>query len=809
MDYKKIKKTLKKTLKAIEQMETIEMFMKAQSLGGGTQFQPASLQNLFSPDFTALAQIISETAGKPSLSQHTPSHTSDHLPASHLSGMGAGITEVPPPMSQEEWLRSLAGRKLTENLSGVNLNNNGHSTGNTSQAINGDDAYRQSEARLRSIIDATPLGMCITNEKGFFEYINPAYCKIYGYRSEELIGKHFTVVVPHADYKFWQDLHDKYIAGAEEVRGEWKVVHKSGRDITILADAARIVGTDGRPKKVTFVMDVSDYSRKNEELQSLTRAVESAYNAILITDANQNIVYVNQAFEKFTGFTAAEVKGKNPRVLQGTGTDKTTTARIREKLARREPISETLLNYTKDGRPYWININIRPVVNERGELTGFIGVEEDVTDRIRQTEELATLKRAVESAYNAILMTDANQNIIYVNRAFEEFTGFTAAEVIGKNPRVLQGPDTDKATTLRIREQLARREPVSETLLNYTKDGRAYWININIRPVFNERGDLVAFIGVEEDVTEKLKLSEEVRQSQMQLMQSEKMSSLGQMVAGLAHEMNTPLGFVRNNMEMLQLKHTEIKELLSLYDNLRGQIMYGSPNDVAYIMSQIDAVSQKVRSGRVYQESDQLFVNSVEGIDRIQDLVMNLKNFSRLDESTYKPVDLNQSMESTLKIANHLLKSDVEIVRDYTAGLPAVSGYPAQLNQVFLNLITNAAQALPSTGGRITLRTRRDGDHAEVRVSDNGSGISPENLKKIFEPFFTTKEVGKGTGLGLSIVYKIIEKHKGSIRAESTPGRGTEFIITLPLAESASQKPVAAASSPFTDSPFADSPFSR
>lgn len=808
MDYKKIKKTLKKTLKAIEQMETIEMFMKAQSLGGGTQFQPNALQNLFSPDFTALTQIISETAGKPSLSQHTPSHTSDHLSASHLSGMGsgvgAGITEVPPPMSQEEWLRSLAGRKLNENLNG----GHSHSADAAPQAINGDDAYRQSEARLRSIIDATPLGMCITNEKGFFEYVNPAYCKIYGYRSEELIGKHFTAVVPHADYKFWQDLHDKYIAGAEEVRGEWKVVHKSGREITILADAARIIGTDARPKKVTFVMDVSDYSRKNEELQSLTRAVESAYNAILITDANQNIVYVNQAFEKFTGFTAAEVKGKNPRVLQGAGTDKTTTARIREKLSRREPISETLLNYTKDGRPYWININIRPVVNERGELTGFIGVEEDVTDRIRQTEELATLKRAVESAYNAILMTDAKQNIIYVNRAFEEFTGFTAAEVIGKNPRVLQGPDTDKATTTRIREQLARREPVSETLLNYTKDGRAYWININIRPVFNERGDLVAFIGVEEDVTEKLKLSEEVRQSQVQLMQSEKMSSLGQMVAGLAHEMNTPLGFVRNNMEMLQLKHTEIKELLSLYDNLRGQIMYGSPNDVAYIMSQIDAVSQKVRSGRVYQESEQLFVNSVEGIDRIQDLVMNLKNFSRLDESTYKPVDLNASMESTLKIANHLLKSDVEIVRDYTPGLPAVSGYPAQLNQVFLNLITNAAQALPSAGGRITLRTRREGDSAEVRISDNGSGIAPENLKKIFEPFFTTKEVGKGTGLGLSIVYKIIEKHKGAIRAESTPGRGTEFIITLPFAESAAEKP-AAASSPFADSPFADSPFSR
>ncbi|PIO47358.1 MAG: hypothetical protein CMR00_10920 [[Chlorobium] sp. 445] len=296
-----------------------------------------------------------------------------------------------------------------------------------------------------------------------------------------------------------------------------------------------------------------------------------------------------------------------------------------------------------------------------------------------------------------------------------------------------------------------------------------------------------------------IKLKEDARQTEVQLLQAEKMSSLGQMVAGLAHEMNTPLGFVRNNLELLEAKHNEVRELIAAYDKLRSQIMYGTPNDVAMMLAQIDQLSQKVKN-RVYEQAPLLYRNSIEGIDRIQDLILSLKNFSRVDEANFKLTNINENIESTLKIAGHLFKGGIQVIKEF-GSLPDVMAYPAQLNQVFLNLITNAVQAVDERTGRITIRTMQQGDSVVIKIADNGKGIPPENLKRIFEPFFTTKDVGQGTGLGLSIVYKIIEKHKGKIDVQSQVGKGTEFTITLPI--NLMQTPATKSStSPFVESPF-------
>ena len=538
IDYKKIKKSLKRALKSIEQMELLEELMKAQQTG---QLPPHLSPRVLASEFSIATQQFIQQLQLPVSSEPSP-------PAS------APSNGEPPPMSYEEWLKKLQMRQGGQPIAPAPSAPSALSSG-----AGVDEAIRQSEARLRTIIDATPLGICITNADYIFEYVNKAYADIYGYHPSEMLGKPFTMIVEQDKVDFWRDLHDKYLAGYKEIRGEWNTVHKSGKKLTILADAARIVGADGKPKKVTFVMDVTELS----------------------------------------------------------------------------------------------------------------------------------------------------------------------------------------------------------------------------------------------------KLREESRLNEMQMMQTEKMSSLGQMVAGLAHEMNTPLGFVKNNIEMLEAKNKETKELIALYEKLRSQIMYGSPNDVALLLSQIDTVSQKVKN-RVWQESDSLFRSSVEGINRIQDLILNLKNFSRLDEADFKPTDINENIESTLKIAGHLFKGGIQVIKEFSP-LPPVQAFPAQMNQVFLNLITNAVHAVDERTGRITIKTMHQGNSVVIKVIDNGKGIPPENLKKIFDPFFTTKPVGQGTGLGLSIAYKIIEKHGGKIEVQSQVGRGTEFTITLPVSGSAQLSTTKqGVSSPFADSPFAE-----
>lgn len=540
LDYKKIKKSLKRALKSIEQMELLEELMRAQQTG---QLPPHLSPRMLASEFSMATQQFMQQLQLP-------------VQGETMHSAPAPSNGEPPPMGYEEWLKKLQMRQGGQPIAPVAPS---PAPAAISSGAGVDEAIRQSEARLRTIIDATPLGICITNADCVFEYVNKAYADIYGYHPSELIGKPFTMIVEPEKVSFWRDLHDKYLAGYKEIRGEWKTVHKSGKLLTILADAARIVGTDGKPKKVTFVMDVTELS----------------------------------------------------------------------------------------------------------------------------------------------------------------------------------------------------------------------------------------------------KLREESRQNEVQMMQTEKMSSLGQMVAGLAHEMNTPLGFVKNNMEMLEAKNKETKELIALYEKLRSQIMYGSPNDVAMLLSQIDNVSQRVKN-RIWQESDTLFRSSIEGIDRIQDLILNLKNFSRLDEADFKPTDINENIESTLKIAGHLFKGGIQVIKEFSQ-VPMVQAFPAQMNQVFLNLITNAVHAVDERTGRITIKTMHQGNSVVIKVIDNGKGIPPENLKKIFDPFFTTKPVGQGTGLGLSIAYKIIEKHGGKIEVQSQVGRGTEFTITLPVSGSA--QPMAtkqSANSPFADSPFAE-----
>lgn len=311
--------------------------------------------------------------------------------------------------------------------------------------------------------------------------------------------------------------------------------------------------------------------------------------------------------------------------------------------------------------------------------------------------------------------------------------------------------------------------------------GEAEFDNIGIpRRVYGTAHDITETKRIEaalkKEKEEQAELNKKLQEARDQLLQSEKMASIGQLAAGVAHEINNPIGYVNSNLGVLNSYVEQFLILLNAYaeaDTLIAQ----QPE----LHNKISDLKNKCDLNYLKEDVLQLISESSEGIKRVKQIVQDLKDFSHVDEAKWDHADIHKGIDSTLNMVNSEIKYKANVVKEY-GDLPPVECLSSQLNQVFMNLLVNAAQAIESKG-TIYIRTGIQGEEAWVEIADTGAGIPPENINRIFDPFFTTKPVGQGTGLGLSLCYGIVKKHQGKIEVESTIGQGTKFRIRLPVTQ--------------------------
>lgn len=469
-------------------------------------------------------------------------------------------------------------------------------------------------------------------------------------------------------------------------------------------------------------------------LQMITEIIEGSPVGTFVIDSDHTITHWNRACEIITGASATDLVGsdeawrvfypeKRPLlaelVMQAVDEEALQTLYASNAWHSRstESTYEAEMHFPNMGSEgCWLRIAATPLRDAKGEIVGAIETLIDISARKAAENELKHAHQAAEQ-----LVTERTSELVSAKIALEN--------------------------------DIARRERLEEQMQTHLRE-------------------------VTELNTQLHQATENLAQSQQHLLQNEKLASIGQLAAGVAHEINNPIGYVFSNISTLQ---GYLDDLLRLVDACNAAEPAIADEK---IRTELVALRQSIDLDYLRTDILDLMNESREGIERVRKIVQDLKDFSHVESSTdWQWADLHRGLESTLNVVNNEIKYKADVVREFT-DLPQIQCMPSQLNQVFMNMFVNAAHAMPEgKRGCITIRTGQEGDEVWIAISDTGSGMSPETIQKIFDPFFTTKPVGKGTGLGLSLSFGIIKKHNGRIEVDSTPGVGTTFRIVLPISQ--------------------------
>lgn len=654
--------------------------------------------------------------------------------------------------------------------------------------------------------------------------------RLLGYSLQELQAREFYEWAAQENTEQLRTYGHRCLKISSELAAiEIEAITSSGARRVVEISARRLIlGED--VLAIFTCQDLSDIRHVQTSLLDVGRVlhqiIENNPVATFVLDASHRVTHWNAACAQLTGRDALQMQGRDDawRAFYAEKRPLLADLIVDRTLERESKIwygqscipSATIRgayevesffpSFGKDGR--WLHFTAAELLDAQGTLIGAIETLQDVTHR-RQAEEsmqrqrqelevmvvertaelLSThheLEAFLENASVGIIAT-ANQRIARGNRKFSEMfqLGDVSATGLPTRDFFLSDADFDALGEV-ARPILSKGGSLVHEMEMRTLAGNRLWIQL-IAYVADPQAPTTGTWWMLQDRSEVRRVQQELElnyeriqqtnvrleEAQNQLLQSEKMASIGQLAAGVAHEINNPIGFVSSNMSSLRGYIEPVFDLLS-------RLVEAQQEDLpAAVRQELAALKQRVDLDFIREDLPQLLDESDDGLARVKKIVQDLKDFSRVDHADWQDADLNAGLDSTLNVVMNEVKYKAEVKKEY-GNLPPVRCIAAQLNQVFMNLIVNAAHAIPKIG-LITLKTETHGDWVTVEVRDTGVGMSDEVKRRIFEPFFTTKPVGKGTGLGLSLSFSIVQKHGGRIEVQSEVGVGTSFQIWIPV----------------------------
>ncbi len=599
------------------------------------------------------------------------------------------------------------------------------------------------QERYRAVIDNSNDGITITDTDGKFLLVNDAFSSMTGHSTDELLSMTFReLMVSGTKPELLQQVAEKGISRTRET----SLIRKDGTRKKINLNVSRIIVGD----EMLFqgiIRDVTDL-RDSEEIRRLqSAAMEAAADAIVMTDREGLIQYVNKAFTELTGYTFDEAIGNTPRVLKSERQDPRFYRALWETILSGRVWRGELVNRRKDGSTYDESMSITPVKDNKGEVTHFIAVKRDVTERKEAENALkeseSKFRALVEASASAILIHDG-KHIFYANPMAMKLTGHTKEDISRLSVMDLVHPDYRKLAASKMEARLEGGEmPDSYEIKVVKKSGEDFWIDLNSALIEYE-GKPALLISAY-DISDRKKLEE-------QLIQAQKMEGIGRLAGGVAHDYNNMLGVVIGYTQLIQKK-----------------IEKGNP-----IYRYVELIDSAARRGA--------------------DLTRQLLAFARREMVSPKPINPNAAISSLQRMLMKLIGEDISLKFLPGNGTWNIKMDPTQFDQVLVNLATNSRDAIHGVG-TIALETSNvvldgaidmdkvgvpPGEYVVLTVTDDGAGMGKDTLDKIFEPFFTTKPKGRGTGLGLSTVYGIVKQNGGSVAVESQEGKGTTFKIYIP-----------------------------
>ena len=519
--------------------------------------------------------------------------------------------------------------------------------------------------------------------------------------------------------------------------------------------------------------DLVETMQQQEATNHLLLESEKRYRALIenvadwVWEINLDGIYTYSSpqVENILGYTPEELREKTPFDLM----PEDEANRMREFYARLlenpTPVHATVnLNQHKNGRLVWIESSATPIYSADKQLQGYRGIDRDITTRIATEERLRKMAQVLEQTDDLVIITNKEGHIEYVNPSFEKHTGYSRSEIVGESPRFLKSGNQPDALYKDLWQRLSKGEVMRVVVINQRKDGSSYIEDKTITPIRDAQGAITHYVSTGKDITAQ-------RELEQQLQRRERMASIGLLSAGMAHEINNPMSYVSANLGLLREHTHQLLELIAHHQHCLP--------DMADLPGPYPGIPAEKRLEILRDEMHSLFQDAADGISRVRHIVRGLNDYAHPSTDHWQETDVNQELDRCLQLMAHQIPQSVRVIKHY-ATLPTVQAIPQQIDQVIMNLLLNAVQAMNGEGS-IELRTCQHDDQLCIEVGDSGCGMDKSELGQLFNPFYTTKPVGQGTGLGLHVAWRIIEKHHGRIEVESTPGEGSLFRIHLPL----------------------------